>query len=388
MDLQDLPPLKILLVDDNAQNRQLLNMFLKRREHTVVEAVSGEAAIELFQSEQPELVLMDVMMPGIDGIEATRRIRELSQERWVPIIFVSALSQHNHVVEGLEAGGDDYIGKPVDLALLDAKIRAMQRISMLQSRLRSALEQLQVFHAADEKEQEMAQQLMAKLIQVERLEDPLLATWHQPATRFSGDLLAAARSPTGQLYILNADSTGHGLSAALPLMLVVRVFYEMAESGYSIATIAKRMNQVAHDQLPRDRFVTAVMARIDTGARICEVWNGGHPTAYFISHEDDKVKSFASSAPALGVMPDTHFKGTTEVHHFDCPGKFLIYSDGCVEARNAAGEQFGEQRILDAARQSPVDNMRQGLVDALMQHIGDSDIQDDMSFAVVSCPVE
>jgi two-component system, HptB-dependent secretion and biofilm response regulator len=127
--------LRVLVVDDTATNRQLLQVFLKKLGCEVMLAENGIDAIAVFEAEDPDLILMDVMMPGMDGYEATRRIKALAGDRWVPIVFVSALDKDENLVTGLEAGGDDYLPKPVNFVVLQAKLRSLVRTLQFQRRL-------------------------------------------------------------------------------------------------------------------------------------------------------------------------------------------------------------------------------------------------------------
>ncbi len=116
-----------MVVDDTATNRQILAVFLKKLGHVVELAEDGAQAVALFSSKPFDLVIMDVMMPVMDGYEATRRIKALCGERWVPVIFLSALDKDENLVTGLDAGGDDYLPKPVNFVVLEAKLRSLSR---------------------------------------------------------------------------------------------------------------------------------------------------------------------------------------------------------------------------------------------------------------------
>ena len=120
--------LKILVVDDTAENRDLIGLYMKRMGHETIYAENGQEGVEAYAREKPDIILMDVMMPVLDGYEATRMIRELCGTNWVPIIFLSANVEVDDQIEGIEAGGDDYLPKPINLGLLNAKFGAMQRI--------------------------------------------------------------------------------------------------------------------------------------------------------------------------------------------------------------------------------------------------------------------
>jgi len=127
--------LKVLVVDDTATNRQILQVFLRKLGFQVDVAADGATAIERFAAGAPDLVLMDVMMPVMDGFEATRRIKQLCGERWVPVVFLSALDKEENLVTGLDAGGDDYLHKPVSFVVLDAKLRSLTRSIRMQRAL-------------------------------------------------------------------------------------------------------------------------------------------------------------------------------------------------------------------------------------------------------------
>jgi len=125
----------ILVVDDTATNRQILAVFLKKLGHKVELAEDGAQAVGLFSSKAYDLVIMDVMMPVMDGYEATRRIKAMCGDRWVPVIFLSALDKDENLVTGLEAGGDDYLPKPVNFVVLEAKLRSLSRALALRREL-------------------------------------------------------------------------------------------------------------------------------------------------------------------------------------------------------------------------------------------------------------
>lgn len=137
-----LRPLKILVVDDAPTNRQILSVFLGKLGHSIITAEDGFQAVEKFSTLLPDLVLMDVMMPGMDGYEATRRIKAQSGERWAPVIFLSALDKDENLVAGLDAGGDDYLTKPINFVVLDAKICSVSRTLDMQRNLDAARKQM------------------------------------------------------------------------------------------------------------------------------------------------------------------------------------------------------------------------------------------------------
>lgn len=120
-----LPRLKILIAEDDPAQQELLKTFLEHLGQEVVLAGNGDEAIHLFREQLPDLVLMDILMPGIDGFEATARIRDIAGSNWVPVIFLTALQQRASLLAGLAAGGHDYLMKPIDLEVLELKLHAV-----------------------------------------------------------------------------------------------------------------------------------------------------------------------------------------------------------------------------------------------------------------------
>ncbi|MEY4592882.1 MAG: hypothetical protein RIR18_1777 [Pseudomonadota bacterium] len=135
--------LKILAADDNKTNLHIIKVFLTKLGHEAILAENGQEAVRKFVDERPDMILMDIMMPVMDGFEASRQIKALCKERWIPLIFVSAMSRDENLVEGLEAGGDDYLTKPINFVVLEAKIRSMQRSLEMQRQAGEALKRLQ-----------------------------------------------------------------------------------------------------------------------------------------------------------------------------------------------------------------------------------------------------
>ena len=128
-------PVRVLVVDDLPDNVEILRARLESRGYAVATASNGEEALTAVHADPPQLILCDVMMPGIDGYEVARRIKRDESLPFIPIILVTALSETEHIVQGLNTGADDYIAKPYHFQELEARVRAMLRIKRLQDEL-------------------------------------------------------------------------------------------------------------------------------------------------------------------------------------------------------------------------------------------------------------
>ncbi|MGV8934948.1 MAG: PP2C family protein-serine/threonine phosphatase [Gallionellaceae bacterium] len=372
--------LKILLVDDNDVNLQLLNAVLSKAGHIVKSVRSGEEAIASYQTQLPDLVLMDVMMPGMGGIEATRRIRAMKTPRWVPIMFISALSKRDDMVRGLEAGGDDYLAKPVDIVLLLAKINAMQRIAVLEYKLRVSNQKLQTYRDKSERELDMARELIEQMVFSSSTPLDDVELWLQAAANLGGDLLLTQRYGQGQEYLLLADAMGHSLSAAFPLVPLVQVFSEMTRAGLPVADIVREMNARLSKLLPSGNFVAVTLVSWERDAKMLKIWNGGNPPALLCDSAGEVTKQFGSRHMALGIRQDDEFDASTEVYEWDANSTLTLYSDGLADVENAADEKFGGEGILAALRCA---DAHQELKRSLIAHLHGVEANDDISLATI-----
>lgn len=372
--------LKILVVDDNEENKSLLKLLIKGMGHISIVASNGLEAIEIFQEESPDLILMDVMMPVMDGYQATKKIREISNNHWVPIIFLSANIELEQQLKGIESGGDDYLPKPINIKLLKVKISAMQRIANMQS-------QLNKYRAEAESEMELAKKLAAKMTRNHGISDPALKYWLEPASQLSGDLICARRTIDDKLYVMVADATGHGLSAAMSQLPVAQCFYDRSATGSSISGIVAEMNTRLESLLTVDRYVTATLASIDFNNRVIEVWNGSCPDAYFVNQRGEILHRFSSQECPMGIVGNGDYNIQTEIVQWHEAGELVIYSDGLLDAVNKNGESFGEDRLDELFKSRRQENWFSNIKSKVNEYSAGGVNFDDISLVSVDCTI-
>lgn len=380
--------LRILVIDDEDANLLFLEKALSRKGHQVILAHTGEEALALYERTQPDLVLMDVMLPGWDGFETTRRIRAGGGQggRWVPLIFLSAIGRTTDVVKGLAAGGDDYLVKPVDLALLESKIAAMQRIALLQRELEVKNNDLDQARTSDERQKRTSAKIFNKLM---RLDSPQRHVQFRvlPSDLFSGDLVSASEGPDGSIYMMLADAAGHGLDAATSVLPLVSKFYALSERGHPLARIARDMNRQLHDLLPTPHFVAAVLVKADPARHVLEVVNAGMPTALLIAPSGEKLRQFHSNYMPFGLQLLEQEDYQPEFEHLNPGYQVVACSDGLTESGVEYGKAFGQEGLETAIRAAYAPNSRlSAILAAYERHCAGKKARDDVSIAILTIP--
>jgi len=376
--------LKILVVDDEENARVMLKQMVSFMGHDAVLARNGLEAVRQFESESPDIILMDVMMPELDGYKATARIREFPTEKWVPVVYLSALERDANLLKGLDAGGDDYIAKPVNLAELRAKIRALQRVAALQESLAEKRKLLEGYYHQVEEEARIGSHIMSRLTSTAGLKDASLEYWAEPLHRFSGDLLAAARTPANVLHVMLADAVGHGLPAALNVLPLADTFYNMTQHGYSLAQIIGELDRKIKHLLPLDRFVTATLLSISESSGKIEIWNGGNPSPLFISHAGVARRLGHSRQLPLGLLRDHDSETLPEILVHQGEGQLMLFTDGLCEAQAADGSFFDCDRISATLGNIPLEKRLAYIIEKFKSHLDGIPMQDDVSLMLVN----
>jgi len=377
--------LRVMVVDDARTNRIVFEAMLKKMGHEPILAESGEEAIELFKQSQPDVVLMDVMMPGMSGYDTVKQMRRLA-DSWIPIVFVSAMGENQDIVRGIQIGADDYLIKPVNYNVLEIKIQSLyQRIQMAQQ-LADQNKILLEHRAKAEEEGQLAQEFMRRLAALDKISDPLLDFHLTPAEDFSGDLIAVARTPAGQLHVMLADSTGHGLTSALAVMPVLQPFQVMSSKGFSIAAIAGEINQKVKAYLPHNRFVAAVLLSLDVERGVVEVWNGGCPPAVVMDESGATVCQFISRHVPLGILSQEEFDDAVEHHFYDGkPCQVVLCSDGALDCLESDSLKSAMEQLMAVAKTVSPDRRLAAMQELLDERREEMESRDDIALIVVNC---
>jgi CheY-like chemotaxis protein/anti-sigma regulatory factor (Ser/Thr protein kinase) len=343
--LQD-EALSILVADDDEATRVHLQAMIEAQGHRVVTVASGTEAVSAYLREKPDLVLMDVIMPGIDGYQATQHMRELSGEAFVPVIFVTALGDETSLARCITSGGSDFLVKPFSPEVLRAKIEGFAQLRRILRTLKSQRDEMSGHNRWLKHEYEVAEAVFAKVMHSDALNAPNIKYLVSPQAVFNGDIVLAAYRPSGELHMMVGDFTGHGLSAAIGAIPVADIFHGMTAKGFPIPEIVAEINQKLRRVLPPGLFLAAALIELDAKGRRLSVWNGGVPDVIVTRGDRGEVTArLASRSFPLAVV---------ETDQLDCglesvevePGQHIyLYTDGLTEMRDAVGEMFGEARL-------------------------------------------
>ena len=385
--------MRVLLVDDMAVNRKLLHWMLQEDEHETIEANNGEEAVALFESEQPDLVLLDVIMPVMDGYETARVIKQKAGDRYVPIIFLTAISDDDALAKCLASGGDDFLTKPFNELILQAKIKAHSRIQELSDQLNEKNKKLMYYQEQTQREHEIVEHVFENALSESFLDSGNIDYYMSPMSAFNGDVMLSAQSPSGGLYVMLGDFTGHGLSAAVGALPVSRVFFAMTKLGASIGDIAAEMNKHLLNLLPDYMFCAATITEINTTGEELVMWCGGLPDAVITRPSGDIERFVTSMHMPLGALDDDEFERDVYTLKMPQGAQLFLHSDGMIESTNKQGEMFGEERFHALFQEESVlasSNKVKSIIEHFNEYVGLDDVQDDdISLVALECkPVE
>lgn len=370
----------VMIVEDSDLDRQLLERFVQREGWATVTAEDGERAVALFEEARPDIVLMDALMPVMNGFDAARRIKAMAGDRMVPIIFLTSLQETKELVRCLEAGGDDFLSKPYNKVILGAKLSKFERMRSMHEQLRKEREKVAQINGHLLREQAVAKAVFDNVIRVGSLDLPVLKHHLSPLAIFNGDVLLATRTPDGALAVFLGDFTGHGLPAAIGAMPTAEIFYGMCAKGFDVGDIVKEINRKLKRVLPVGVFCCASLALLDFNRGSVRVWHGGVPEAVIFRPGVGVREVIVSAHLPLGVLSHERFDDSIVSYEMLPGDRLVMCSDGVLEARNKSGEMLGLDRFLALfGRDEPPEHLFESVRDRVYAFMSDTEREDDFT---------
>ena len=330
----------ILLVDDNPTNLQVLFQTLEGVGCKLLIAKNGEMALSIAGKALPDLILLDIMMPDIDGYEVCRQLKTNRATSGIPVIFLSALGDTEDKVKGLQLGAVDYITKPFQPDEVIARVNTHLTIHRLKRVVESQKDQL-------EHELEVVSEVQRKLLpkQLPAIEGFKLGVHYETSRYAGGDYYDIIELPDNCWGFFIADAEGHSAPAAVLMAMTCALFRSYPGSAADPAAVIHYLNEHLC-KVADPSFMTALYAFYDANAHTMRIARAGHPLPMVFRNSDQKAIEF----PCPGVYPLGIEPYEIEIPVTDIklePGdRFLIYTDGLTERFDAEGHTYGEERLL------------------------------------------
>ncbi len=365
------PPL-ILIVDDNPANVEILQMRLAANNYEIITASDGEEGLTKARNKQPDLILLDIMMPKIDGLEVCRRLKGDPSLPFMPIIMVTAKADSKDVVAGLEAGGDEYLTKPVDHAALVARVKSMLRIKSLHDKVIEQSAQLKIQLKTATKIQSLFWPDIPELEGGGHI-------WALsiPASYVGGDLYDVIPLPDESLLAYVADVSDKGVPAALIMAALSTKIRSEARNQTEVERLLETVNNSMHSLISEEGFfATIVFVRYWSHSGKIQFTIAGHLQPLWI------VESGIGNPPhlngiSLGVKQDVKYE---KKEFFLSPGEsVLLFTDGVIEAENKDNEMFGNDRLVRYMEDTSGPPWGKGLLEEIKCWRGNTKANDDLT---------
>jgi phosphoserine phosphatase RsbU/P len=375
--VKDLSDCRILVVDDVKANVDVLVEALKN-DYKLSVALDGESALKIASRTSPDLILLDIMMPGIDGYEVCRRLRASKETREIPVMFLSSLEDVADKARGFEVGGNDYLTKPFEILEVKARVRSLVKAKAYADAVKEAME----------RDLRIAREIQMGILPADL--SPCTSgtgldihAMLEPAQQVGGDLYEALRAGE-RVVVALGDVSGKGIPASLFMAVTMTLLRSMARQFEAPDEILRRVNSELTASNPRGMFVTLCCASFDlpTGRVVCA--SAGHHAAVHLAPGRPPRFVFPSSGPVLGLLPGAQYSSESLSV---APGETLVlFSDGVTEAYDPAENLFGDERLLDQLVREPGATAAEtvnSILGAVHRHAAGAPQSDDVTIVAV-----
>jgi sigma-B regulation protein RsbU (phosphoserine phosphatase) len=336
--MKNLSDCRVLIVDDAKANLDILVEGLKA-DHKLSLAMNGEMALQIAARTPPDLVLLDIMMPGMDGYEVCRRMRLMPETADVPIMFLSSLEEVQNKTRGFEAGANDYLTKPFEMLEVKARVRSLLKAKAYSDAV---------------KEQIASELRVAREIQMgmlphdfsafEQAYDVEFGAELEPAREVGGDLYGVCSAAKDRLVVFLGDVSGKGLPASMFMVRAISLARLLARDIVEPELILARLNDELSEDNPSFMFVTFICAVFDPASGKLVIANGGHCRPVLIRAGETPCWAVRNLGTALGFDSGLEFERTELTLN---PGDTLVfYTDGVSEAFNPQDVCYGDDRLI------------------------------------------
>ncbi|MFN7988436.1 MAG: fused response regulator/phosphatase [Thermoanaerobaculia bacterium] len=376
--MKDLSDCRVLIVDDVRSNVQLLAEALKG-DYRISVALDGESALKAVEASQPDIVLLDIVMPGIDGYEVLRRLRGEASTRELPVMFLSSLEDVADKAKGFELGANDYLTKPFEVLEVKARVRSLLKAKAYSDAVKAALE----------RDLSIAKEIQLGLLpsELESCAEGSGLDLHavlEPAQHVGGDLYLALRTAPDRLFLAVGDVSGKGIPASLFMAVTMTLLRSLAREHAAPEVVLARLNEELAATNRGQLFVTLICTVFDLASGKVHVANAGHPSPVLLSADGVATTPFPSTGLIAGLFPVAKYTS----HSADfAPGDTLVfYSDGVSEAMDPEENEFGEEKLVAGLLSRPRGSVKEivdGVFADVRRHAAGAPQSDDITVVAV-----
>jgi sigma-B regulation protein RsbU (phosphoserine phosphatase) len=374
---------QILIVDDEASSREPILRALALAGYSVRESDHAETALKMIHDQLPDVALIDYRMPGVDGLEMIKRLRNDPEPAIaeIPVIVMTGYGETE--VPSLEAGADDFITKPVDLAVLRARIATQMRLASMRRELHRQKEEAEARSREFERDLDAARLTQQSLIPQKTPTIPgwSIATAYRPVLQVGGDIYGWLPTKEGRWLFWIADAPGHGAAAALLTTLAKLLFHHAIVENDSPCEIMQKMNQDFHGILRGHSFMTAMAVLLDPATGRASVCGAGHPPL-LVTRFGRGTETIPASMPPLGLAKTKAEATVLEIARGDA---FVLYTDGLFGGEKTEGPPSTPVQLAAAINPfaSDADMLLAGLLEFSDQRVPEEEPKDDVAVVVV-----
>lgn len=336
--MKNLSECRILIVDDSEENLSILVGGLKS-EYRLSAVKSGENALKTAVRNPPDLVLLDIILPGMDGYEVCRRLRKMPETAEVPIMFLSSLEDLQNKVIGFEAGANDYLTKPFDMLEVRARVHSLLKVKAYNDAVKEHIAgELKTAH-----EIQMGM-LPHNFSELEKAFNVEISAVLLPAYEVGGDLYGVQTSERNRLTVFLGDVSGKGIPASLFMVRAISIAGLLSRESYEPKLILSKLNNELCADNPYSMFVTFLCADYNPDTGILTVANAGQCRPVLMRKGCPPIWAVSELGTALGLEPGLKFEQTKI--RLQSGDALLFYTDGVSEALNSDDDVYGSDRII------------------------------------------
>ncbi|MCW2278508.1 PP2C family protein-serine/threonine phosphatase [Heliophilum fasciatum] len=379
----------ILVVDDVVTNVELMKLQLSRAGYQILTASNGEEALEIIRRSLPDLILLDVMMPGMNGFEVCAALKDDPHTQLIPVVLVTALHEVEDRIKGIEAGADDFISKPFNRVELLTRVRSLLRIRKLYRQLERSYQEIEAKNAILTEELKMARHVQQHLLPAKypALSKLTFSVVYRPTIEIGGDFYDFLNVSDQEVGLFLSDVSGHGVSAAMLTMVISTIMRAVAQKVQEPGAVLKQINEQFSTMVEGEltgTFVTAFSVLINQATGEVKYGNAGHPTPILIRGDGRTVERLDTDGFPLGLFDYSNYE--QKVVQMEPGDKLVLYTDGIYDVMNKQRRILGMNKFMDIVwelRQLDAHSLSDEIMRRIHDFAGGAAQPDDICLMVV-----